>query len=63
MKLIYIGPDVQVGHGVPLPEGYPRRDHDEPDPAKAKEKVKSGFYELVKPEKEPVSPKAKEGED
>lgn len=43
MELKYIG----QGHGlgaIPLPEGWPAQDHDEPDEAVAKAKVESGHY-------------------
>lgn len=44
MKLIYIGKEVPIGSAVPLPEGWPAEDHDEPDRDLADAKVASGLY-------------------
>lgn len=42
--LKYTGPDPAEVGVVPLPEGWPAEDHDEPDAALAKEKLASGSY-------------------
>ena len=42
--LRYVGPKILDGHGVPLPQGWPALDHDEPDEALAKEKLASKMY-------------------
>jgi len=39
VKLRYIGPDPAVTGQVPLPEGWPALDHDEPDEELAAEKL------------------------
>lgn len=44
MKLTYCGPDIPAGSAIPLPEGWPAADHDEPDAAVAEAKVASGNY-------------------
>lgn len=53
MRLIYTGPDpaAQVG-ALPLPEGWPAYDHDEPDPEVARAKIASRLYEREKPQRE-----------
>lgn len=43
--LRYIGPDPAVIGVVPLPEGWPAADHDDPDMARRGEKLASGMYE------------------
>lgn len=51
-KLIYCGPDIAVtGGGIPLPEGWPMAEHDEPDEALAAAKVESGKYRFAHPPK------------
>lgn len=45
MKLLYNGHKMGA---VPLPEGWPAADHEEPDPSLAKAKVDSGAYKEVK---------------
>lgn len=57
-KLKYIGPDPASVGVVPLQEGWPARDHEEPDAGTAKAKVASGMYEREKPAK----PGQEEGE-
>lgn len=47
MRLAYIGARPSEAGIVPLPEGWPAADHDEPDPARAKAKVASGKYAPV----------------
>ena len=44
MKLKWNGPTRSGPGVVPAPEGWPARDHDEPDAELAKEKVASGLY-------------------
>ena len=47
MELRYTGPTIgtiPLGSALPLPEGWPSEDHDEPDAALAAEKVRSGLY-------------------
>lgn len=44
MRLSYCGPDIPAGSAIPLPEGWPAADHDEPDAAVAEAKVASGNY-------------------
>lgn len=42
-RLVYVGP--APGSGIlPLPEGWPPFDHEEPDTRAAALKVQSGFY-------------------
>lgn len=43
-QLRYIGPDPATVGVVPLPEGWPAADHDEPDEELRKEKLASGKY-------------------
>lgn len=43
MKLTYMGPAPGSG-ALPLPEGWPALDHEEPDAEVAKAKVSSGSY-------------------
>ena len=57
MRLKYTGPDPQVLGVVPLPEGWPAADHDEPDAELAQEKIASGNYAEDKPAR---APKAEE---
>ncbi len=45
-KLIYVGPDPAAVGLVPLPEGWPASDHDEPDKELAAAKVASGNYRV-----------------
>lgn len=52
MKLKYTGPHPATVGGVPLPEGWPALDHDEPDAEIARAKVASGMYAAAKPAKE-----------
>lgn len=44
MKLKYVGPDPAVVGVVPLPEGWPALDHEEPNEQRAAEKLASGSY-------------------
>lgn len=46
-KLIYAGPDPEVVGVVPLPEGWPARDHEEGDAELAAAKLASGMYALT----------------
>lgn len=51
--LRYVGPDPATTGVVPLPEGWPAADHDEPNPDRYAAKVASGMYAAVyAPEKE-----------
>lgn len=43
-RLRYIGPAPADAGVVPLPEGWPAADHDEPEPAIRAAKVASGMY-------------------
>lgn len=43
-RLRYTGPDPAAVGVVPLPEGWPAFDHDEPDAALRAEKLASGAY-------------------
>jgi hypothetical protein len=43
MKLTYVGDAPEYGL-VPLPEGWPAADHEEPDEDLAKAKIESGAY-------------------
>lgn len=45
-KLIYCGPVVKPGEGIPLPEGWPMATHSEDDPEVVKAKLASGNYRL-----------------
>lgn len=49
MRLVYIGPNPATVGIVPLPEGWPALDHEEPDEALAAEKVESGSYAPAEP--------------
>ncbi|GIW18739.1 MAG: hypothetical protein KatS3mg064_1896 [Tepidiforma sp.] len=44
MLLRYLGPDPAIDAALPLPEGWPAADHDEPDPGLAARKLASGLY-------------------
>lgn len=44
MRLIYTGETIDQAGVVPLPEGWPAADHDEPDRAIAAAKLTSGVY-------------------
>lgn len=44
MRLHYLGPKPAIDAALPLPEGWPAADHDEPDPAIAAAKLASGLY-------------------
>ena len=44
MELVYTGPSITETGVVPLPEGWPAADHNEPDRARAKAKLESNFY-------------------
>lgn len=44
MRLHYLGPDPTIDAALPLPEGWPAADHDEPDTAAAAAKLASGLY-------------------
>lgn len=50
MKLTFTGKRIR-GSALALPEGWPARDHDEPDEDVAKAKVSSGAYRLTEPPK------------
>ena len=50
-QLKYIGPDPAVLGMVPLPEGWGAFDHEDQDEERAAEKVASGNYEVVKPQR------------
>lgn len=56
-QLKYIGPDPAVLGMVPLPEGWTAADGEEPDEALAAEKVSSGNYEVVKPQRKAAESK------
>jgi hypothetical protein len=58
MRLTYTGPRPSEGSALPLPEGWPAFDHDEPDEARAREKVASGSYSA--PAAKPAARPAKE---
>lgn len=47
MKLTYHGPEQRADGALPLPEGWPAADHDEPDEARAAAKVASGLYSVA----------------
>ena len=47
MKLRYIGPERSHGGSLPLPEGWPAADHDEPDAALAAEKLRPVSIKVV----------------
>ena len=49
VALRYCGPVIRPGEGVPLPQGWPAADHDEPDEALAKEKLASKMYQADSP--------------
>lgn len=52
-RLRYTGPDPASSGVVPLPEGWPAAEHDEPDDTRRAEKLASGMYAAVyAPEKE-----------
>ncbi len=44
VQLRYIGEDPEAVGVVPLPEGWPATDHEEPEPARRAEKLASGKY-------------------
>lgn len=44
MELIYVGPSPAEAGLVPLPEGWPAAEHDEPDRDRGRAKLESGFY-------------------
>ncbi len=44
MRLQYTGGDAPADTALPLPEGWPAADHDEPDELVAAAKVASGAY-------------------
>ncbi len=64
-KLTYTGPDpATIVGALPLPEGWPAADHDEPNADLAKEKVKSGNYELANgPKSRTTRPAADQAEE
>lgn len=67
-KLIYCGPEVKPGEGIPLAEGWPYvPEHNEDDDALAAEKVASGNYRYANPPKAATEPRGKpdgkEGDD
>lgn len=45
-RLFYVGPSPDEAGGVPLPEGWPAEDHEEPDNVARSEKLASGFYDV-----------------
>ena len=47
VALIYIGPAIVPGGGIPLPQGWPAIDHAEPDDELRAAKLASGFYEIT----------------
>lgn len=53
-RLVYAGPE--VNGFVPLPEGWPAADHDEPDEALRAEKLASGMYDIERAEPEARAP-------
>lgn len=53
MKLIYTGKTIEEVGVVPLPEGWPTADHEEPDKALAKEKIASGNYRAAGKDEKP----------
>jgi len=62
-KLIYCGPEVVPGAGIPLPEGWPMASHSEDDPEVLAAKLKSGNYKQdVEVATAPVNAAPKEGE-
>lgn len=44
MRLTYHGPEQTADGALPLPEGWPAADHDEPNQEVAAAKVASGLY-------------------
>lgn len=52
MRLEYVGPAPAPGAAVPLPEGWPAADHDEPDRQAAAAKLASGLYRRPRKVKE-----------
>ena len=44
MELRYVGQHIAAAGIVPLPEGWPAQDHDEPRPGVAADKLASGAY-------------------
>ena len=47
MQLHYIGSRPERGGAIPLPEGWPIEDHEEPDESVAAAKVASGMYAVA----------------
>lgn len=64
MKLTYKGPATAGRRGaLPLPEGWPGRDHDEPDAEVAKAKIASGMYDEAGRPARAAATKPEEGEE
>lgn len=59
-QLIYTGKTLAEVGVVPLPEGWPAFNHDEPDEAAAAEKVASGSYRFEKPPRTKTPPAGEE---
>lgn len=59
-KLQYVGPDPVAVGVVPLPEGWPAADHEEPDAGVAAMKLTSGMYRPAEPSP-PPSPRGRGG--
>lgn len=47
MKLHYIGPERNPQTAIPLPSGWPAKDHEDTDRERVKAKLESGMYEKV----------------
>jgi len=48
VRLRYVGPRDVVDAVLPLPEGWPAADHDEPDEAVAEAKLATGYYRAAR---------------
>lgn len=55
MELVYIGGHPGMG-AIPLPQGWPAANHDEPDADVAAEKVATGMYRYARPPRTKIPP-------
>lgn len=62
-KLRYVGPAPGPDRTLPLPEGWPAADHDEPDPVVAEAKVQSGLYKRARRERPAQEQEVTDGGD